>query len=109
MLHWDGDVFALPSGATHLARSALADVQALRAGTAWGLLFDAEADGALLERWLAEPTMAAEACEVLGEDAPARLRRDLAGMPPALGRRVFAAFAAVCRRPSDRGLTGASR
>jgi GMP synthase (glutamine-hydrolysing) len=97
VLHWHGDVFDLPSGATCLARSALTDVQAFRAGSAWGLLFHAEADGALLERWLAEPTMAAEACAVLGADAPALLRRDLAGMPPGLGRPVFAAFAAVCR------------
>jgi len=97
VLHWHGDVFALPPGATRLACSALTEVQAFRVGTAWGVLFHAEADGRLLERWLAEPTRADEAREVLGSDAPAVLRRTLVRMPAGLGRPVFAAFAAYCR------------
>lgn len=43
-LHWHGDVFDLPPGATHLASSAMTEVQAFRAGRAWGLLFHLEAD-----------------------------------------------------------------
>ncbi len=44
-LHWHGDVFGLPAGATHLASSDRTPVQAFRYGTsAYGLLFHLEAD-----------------------------------------------------------------
>jgi GMP synthase (glutamine-hydrolysing) len=69
VLHWHGDVFDLPDGAELLASSERTEVQAFRAGNAWGTLFHAEADAALLERWLAEPTMAAEAPDGVIEDA----------------------------------------
>lgn len=43
-LHWHGDVFDLPHGATHLAKSALTAHQAFAyEGLAWGLLFHLEA------------------------------------------------------------------
>jgi GMP synthase-like glutamine amidotransferase len=43
-LHWHGDVFDLPHGATALARSEATPCQAYRAGPkAWGLLFHLEA------------------------------------------------------------------
>lgn len=43
-LHWHGDVFELPRGATHLASSVLTVNQAFSyGGTAWGLLFHLEA------------------------------------------------------------------
>jgi GMP synthase (glutamine-hydrolysing) len=46
-LHWHGDVFALPEGATHLARSAKTAHQAFRYGArAWGMLFHLEAETA---------------------------------------------------------------
>jgi GMP synthase (glutamine-hydrolysing) len=46
-LHWHGDVFALPPGATPLASSAMTEHQAFRAGArTWGLLFHLEADAA---------------------------------------------------------------
>lgn len=48
-LHWHGDVFDLPRGASSLARSALTRHQAFRRGTAWGILFHLEADGAQVE------------------------------------------------------------
>lgn len=41
--HWHGDVFELPDGATHLARSARTEHQAFRYGsTVYGLLFHLE-------------------------------------------------------------------
>jgi len=58
VLHWHGDVFDLPPGAQSLATSAKTEPQAFRAGNAWGVLFHAEADAALVETWLREPTMA---------------------------------------------------
>ena len=48
-LHWHGDVFELPRGASSLARSALTGCQAFRHGKAWGMLFHLEADAAQLE------------------------------------------------------------
>lgn len=46
-LHWHGDVFDLPRGATHLASSELTAHQAFAfGGTAWGLLFHLEAGSA---------------------------------------------------------------
>lgn len=69
VLHWHGDVFDLPDGAQLLASSERTEVQAFRAGNAWGMLFHAEADAVLVERWLAEPSMAAEAPDQVAEDA----------------------------------------
>jgi GMP synthase (glutamine-hydrolysing) len=74
VLHWHGDVFDLPDGATPLASSEQTELQAFRHGNAWGVLFHPEADASLLDAWLAEPTMAEEAKRALGPDAPTELR-----------------------------------
>jgi len=73
-LHWHGEAFPLPDGATALARSAITPAQAFRLGNAWGVLFHPEADADLVDVWLAEPSMRAEAEEALGPDAPNALR-----------------------------------
>ncbi|HWA52707.1 MAG TPA: type 1 glutamine amidotransferase [Solirubrobacterales bacterium] len=73
VLHWHGDVFDLPDGAQHLARSAKTEVQAFRHGNAWGVLFHPESDFALLEAWLAVPEMVHEACQALGDAGAAAL------------------------------------
>jgi GMP synthase (glutamine-hydrolysing) len=53
VLHWHGDTFDLPPGATRLASSALYDNQAFAYGrNALALQFHAEAAGQALERWL---------------------------------------------------------
>ena len=75
VLHWHGDVFDLPDGAVPLASSGQTEHQAFRHGNAWGLLFHAEADAALVDRWLAEPQMLDEAKAVLGPNAAIELRR----------------------------------
>lgn len=47
VLHWHGDTFELPPGATHLARSSRYEHQAFRVGaSAWGLQFHLEVDAA---------------------------------------------------------------
>ena len=101
VFHWHGDVFDLPPGAVPLARSAATAVQAFRfRDHAWGLLFHAEADARLVERWLAEPSMAAEAAEELGPDHAAFLRAGAARDERDLVERStvgFAAFAERCR------------
>jgi GMP synthase (glutamine-hydrolysing) len=73
VLHWHGDVFDLPKGAEHLARSERTEVQAFRQGNAWGVLFHPESDFALLEAWLAVPEMVHEAYVALGDDGAAAL------------------------------------
>jgi GMP synthase (glutamine-hydrolysing) len=73
VLHWHGDVFDLPEGAEHLARSERTEVQAFRHGNAWGVLFHPESDSALLEAWLAVPEMVRDACVALGDDGAAAL------------------------------------
>jgi GMP synthase (glutamine-hydrolysing) len=94
VLHWHGDVFDLPDGARHLASSAQTDHQAFRVGNAWGLLFHAEADARLVERWLAVPEMATEARNALGPDAAALLRRQASESEPTLIARSTSGFRA---------------
>ncbi len=74
VLHWHGDVFDLPAGATPLASSEATPLQAFRHGNAWGVLFHPEADVALVDAWLEEPTMLAEAHGALGPSAAGALR-----------------------------------
>jgi GMP synthase (glutamine-hydrolysing) len=100
VLHWHGDVFELPAGATHLASSALTVHQAFRLGSAWGVLFHPEADLALVERWMATPEMSSEAIEVLGEEGAGRLAAEAAALEPGLLAATtpgFEAFAALVR------------
>ena len=52
-LHLHGDTFELPPGAVRLAASASYANQALRIGSAVGVQFHLEADGAAARRWLA--------------------------------------------------------
>jgi len=84
VLHWHGDVFDLPEGAEHLARSERTEVQAFRHGSAWGVLFHPESDFALLEAWLAVPEMVHAACMVLGDDGAAALPSEAEAAEPEL-------------------------
>jgi GMP synthase (glutamine-hydrolysing) len=97
VLHWHGEVFELPANARRLARSAATEVQAFRAASAWGLLFHAEADTALVERWLGEPTMADQARSALGPDFADTLRAAARDVDIERTGAVFAAFASECR------------
>jgi GMP synthase (glutamine-hydrolysing) len=108
VLHWHGDVFDLPDGAVSLASSGQAKHQAFRRGNAWGVLFHAEADAALIEKWLAEPTMSEEAVAALGLEAPAELRRQARKAEEDLVNRSaegFQAFADLLR-PKGRPVRG---
>ncbi len=57
-LHWHGDIFTLPRGATPLARSARTEHQAFRLGSAWGALFHLECT----------PEQVASMCRAFPED-----------------------------------------
>ncbi|MGH2974323.1 MAG: type 1 glutamine amidotransferase [Solirubrobacterales bacterium] len=98
VLHWHGDVFDLPDGATALAASDKTEVQAFRKGDAWGVLFHPEADFALLEAWLAVPEMVREARKALGDEGVAALPTEAeAAEPDLIGRTTpgLKAFAAL--------------
>ena len=98
VLHWHGDVFDLPDGATRLASSALTECQAFRAGNAWGVLFHPEADFALVEAWLEVPEMVREAVAALGDAGEHELPERAAALEADLIERTapgFAAFAEI--------------
>jgi GMP synthase (glutamine-hydrolysing) len=98
VLHWHGDVFELPDGAQPLASSALTEVQAFRAGNAWGVLFHPEADFALVEAWLAVPEMIDEAVAGLGNEGTQALPDRAAAVEVSLVERTtpgFEAFAGL--------------
>ena len=93
VLHWHGESFGLPRDAVPLASSSVTPLQAFRFADAWALQFHAEADADLVELWLREPVMAAEAREVLGPDYEERLRGDAATLSTERGDALFAEFA----------------
>jgi GMP synthase-like glutamine amidotransferase len=81
VLHWHGDTFDVPAGATHLASSAMYPSQAFRAGeAAWGLQFHVEVDEVQVERFIAESGGAVPGAPG-GADA---IRRDARASAPRL-------------------------
>jgi GMP synthase (glutamine-hydrolysing) len=102
-MHWHGEVFSLPPAAVPLAYSAHTETQAFRIGSsAWGMLFHLEVDDELLNVWLDEPAMAAEAGAAMGPDYQQRLRDGLPHLRPSPGARaVFEAFAMCCTQPRN--------
>jgi GMP synthase (glutamine-hydrolysing) len=98
VLHWHGDVFDLPDGATHLASSERTTCQAFRVGNAWGVLFHPEADFALVEAWLEVPSMIDQAVAALGDAGEHALPERAAELEAGLIQRTapgFAAFAEI--------------
>jgi GMP synthase (glutamine-hydrolysing) len=60
------------------------------------MLFHLEVDDDLLEVWLAQPAMTAEAQRALGDDYRESLRNGLAALCPQQARTVFDQFAEHC-------------
>jgi len=88
VLHWHGDTFDLPAGATSLASTSLTPHQAFSAGPKiLGLQFHIEAEAEQAERWLIGHT-----CELTGAgiDVP-QLRKDMNAYLPAIARKSRAA------------------
>lgn len=77
VLHWHGDRIVPADDTRVLARTDTTECQAFLAGpAAWGLQFHLEVTPGLLDDWLAEPSFATEAVDVLGVGAEERLRAD---------------------------------
>jgi GMP synthase (glutamine-hydrolysing) len=75
---WHHDIFELPGGARHLARSDRFENQAFRVGNAWGIQFHPEVEPETFEGWIANFEGAA-AANGLDEDALRRAVWDGAG------------------------------
>ncbi len=97
VLHWHGDTFDLPPGATHLAVSKAYPNQAFRAGPrAWGLQFHLEVDSAAVDAFLAAFGDEAAGCGVPPEDIAAEAGSAIAELAPERGR-LLDRFAALVR------------
>jgi GMP synthase (glutamine-hydrolysing) len=83
VLHWHGDTFDLPEGATRLASTPRYPNQAFAQGKSLGLQFHIEVTARGLERWFI-----GHACEIAATDGVdvAGLRRDTARWAPHLER-----------------------
>ena len=97
VLHWHGDVFELPPGATLLASNEATEVQAFRVNNAWGFLFHAEADLALTQLWIDEPSMLAEAEAALGPHAARMILADAEFIDGEARERAAACFGEFAR------------
>lgn len=89
VLHWHGDMFTLPEGATCLASTEVCRYQAFEyQGFALGLQFHLEADHRDIERWLV-----GHACELeLAGIAPQQLREQAARHGAELAQRARQVF-----------------
>jgi GMP synthase (glutamine-hydrolysing) len=72
VLHWHGDTFDLPRGASHLARSDVYASQAFRLGRAYGFQFHLEVDARLLHDWSRRIPLPADAGAWLRRTDPER-------------------------------------
>jgi GMP synthase (glutamine-hydrolysing) len=86
VLHWHGDTFDLPSGATLLASSLLYPNQMYRLGRRqFGLQFHVELTEPDIATWLEADR--AYVVGALGPDGPARIQRDARGLFPRFAAR----------------------
>ncbi len=89
--HWHCDTFTLPPGATHLAASAMTEMQAFRIGrAAYGIQFHLEADRELVKHWNRE------FAELIAEELPGWPERH-AGDAVRHGARADATGLAIAR------------
>ena len=80
MLHWHGDTFDLPTGATHLASTPACRHQAFRLGRQVGLQFHCEVDTDTIADWVREDAAYVELAN--GADGGKRILADTARFLP---------------------------
>ena len=98
MLHWHGDQFGIPEGATRLAETPGFPNQAFAVGdTVLALQFHLEADHTRIESWLVGH---AHELAAAGID-PQRLRTDAAAFGPGLARAATRVIDAWLDRLAD--------
>lgn len=98
VLHWHGDQFAIPAGATRLAETPGFANQAFSLGPRiLGLQFHLEADYAQIERWLIGHAFELSARRI----DPAIIRRDAVRYGPALAQAARAVFGAWLKQLDD--------
>lgn len=112
LFQWHGDTFEVPRGAVHLASSELCPNQAFRAGErAYGFQFHLEADGRLIERWLATPEYREHLLAGDGAIDPEHIRDQTAACihrQREIATRAFGGFVEMLR-PAPRGCILRSR
>jgi len=94
-LQWHSDTFALPHGATQLARSDAYEQQAFVFKRAYGVQFHIEVGTALAAEWGDVPAYAESLTALMGDGALTRLLADIGAREDemtALARRLFAAW-----------------
>jgi GMP synthase-like glutamine amidotransferase len=98
VLHWHGDTFDLPPGATHLASNKTYPNQAFRAGPrAWGLQFHLEVDSPAVDAFLDAFGSEAVGCGVPPADIRARTGSAVAELAPARSK-LLDRFAALIHK-----------
>jgi GMP synthase (glutamine-hydrolysing) len=108
-LHWHGDAFDPPVGATLLARSELTECQAFRRGTAYGLLFHMEVTDEIVAAMVKAFAGELESAGLLPAEVLEGARGHLASLSER-GRRVFAGLSrrVRVRRRCRRGVARAT-
>ena len=95
-VHWHGDIFDLPAGATRLASSQLTANQAFRYGSnAYAFLFHMELTDAMLREWVRVFAGELSGCGIDGQEV---LRNAAERFAPvrAIGTEVYRKFSALC-------------
>lgn len=104
LFQWHEDTFEVPSDGVHLASSEICPNQAFRVGErAYGFQFHLEADGRLIERWLATPEHRAALERSGGRIDPERIRSETAACierQQQIANRAFTGFIELLRPTS---------
>ena len=104
LFQWHEDTFDVPTTGVHLASSEICPNQAFRVGDrAYGFQFHLEADGQLIERWLATPEHRAALEQSGASFDPERIRTETAACvdrQQEIARRAFGGFIELLRPAS---------
>ena len=103
-LHWNEDGIEPPRGATELLERGGLGCAAFRIGSAWGIQFHADVDGAVLDRWYDDYGDWVEQAGVTVDDARAADAEHLPGQPQT-AEAIFGGFVRRARATRTRAPT----